>query len=154
MKIKDVMKADVHWCGPRTHLDAVAMMMWNGDCGSIVVVDDNGRPVGIVTDRDIAMGTTLQHRGVWDMPVSSVTRDRPVYTCGENDDIKTVLGVMVEHRVRRVPVVNQNGELRGIVSTADIVGASGKGGRGTKREPGPSCGEVVKVLRAISQPAV
>ena len=59
MNVGEIMTQAVKFCGPDSDLESVAMDMWNHDCGCIPVVDENGKPVGIITDRDIAMAGAL-----------------------------------------------------------------------------------------------
>ena len=73
------MTADARCCTTQTDLETVAMEMWNGDCGSIPVMDDDGMPIGIITDRDIAMPAALQHKALRDITTAEVTNDRDVF---------------------------------------------------------------------------
>jgi CBS domain-containing protein len=96
-------------------------MMWNNDCGSVPIVDDQNKPIGMVTDRDIAMSASLAHRPLWEITTGDVNNDRTAITCGQGDDIKTALDTMKDQQVRRLAVVNDSGELSGIVSIGDLV---------------------------------
>ena len=143
MNIKDAMISKVVTCAPDSRLDAVAMMMWNNDCGSIPVLDEMGTPVGMVTDRDIAMGAALQHKALWDISAGEITGGREVRTCRADADVATALEMMQSHHVRRLPVVNGKGGLVGIVSIDDIVALACKGG------PDLSFDDAMATLKAV-----
>ena len=121
MNVTDIMVSDVKSCGPDTNLESAAMMMWNEDCGSLPIIDNGGNPIGIVTDRDIAMASALNHKALWDITTSEVMSDRPLFTCNPDDDIKSALEMMQTHKVRRLPVTDNSGHLEGMLSIDDIV---------------------------------
>ncbi len=125
MNVAEVMEKQVSTCSPQTDLETVAKTMWDGDCGAIPVVDEAGRPVGMVTDRDIAMGAALNHKPLWEMRTRDITNDREVFTCGARDDVHRALAIMKGKKVRRLPVVDAQGKLCGIISLDDLVIASG-----------------------------
>ena len=120
MKVRDVMATVVHSCRPRINLAEAAASMWNFDCGSLPVVDHDGKVIGMITDRDICMavatkGRIASHITVWE------TMTGKAHTCGEDDAAKTALGTMTAEKVRRLPVVDQEGMLRGFLSINDLV---------------------------------
>jgi CBS domain-containing protein len=121
MNVTDLMVKDVRCCSSDTNLESAAQMMWDSDCGSIAVVDDGGIPIGIITDRDIAMASALNHKAPWDITASEVMSNRPIFTCKSSDDIKAALKLMQAHKVRRLPVTDKSGHLEGLLSIDDIV---------------------------------
>lgn len=123
MKVKEAMVSNVFTCTADTKLDVIALMMWHNDFGCVPVVDDKNKPVGIITDRDIAMGAALQYKPLWEIPAFSVCEDREVYCCKSGDDVQKAVGIMQNHSVRRLPVTSR-GKLVGIVSLGDIVACS------------------------------
>lgn len=125
MKVEDVMSKTVHTCSMETSLQTVALTMWDNDCGCIPVVDAEHRPVAIVTDRDIAIGSALQHRPLWDMSVEDVSGGHPLFCCKDDEDIHDALKMMQEHSIRRLPVIRDNGQLAGLVSMGDILAKAG-----------------------------
>lgn len=143
MKVFEVMEKDVTSCSPDDALDAVAMLMWHNDCGSIAVVDQAGTPVGIITDRDIAMSCALNHKSLWDLHARDVTNNRPLHTCKENDGVGIALGIMQAQRIRRLPVLSESGRLRGIISIDDIVACS------DEKMPDLSFRDTMKTLKAV-----
>ena len=118
MKIEKVMTRDAHVCSPADTMNHAAQMMWEGDCGFLPVVD-GGRVVGVVTDRDICMGAYTQGVPLWGAPVASVMSNE-LWTCRPGDDIRDVEGLMKEKMIRRVPVVDPEGALVGVVTIGDL----------------------------------
>ncbi len=150
MKVNDVMIRDVRACDPDINLENVAMIMWNNDIGAVPVVDQSGRPLAVITDRDIAMATALNHRPLWEMTSREVTQNRPLYTCNEQDDIKTALKIMWAQKVRRLPVVNGTGQLQGILSIDDVIVLAERGMRG-QGSPELSYDDAMNALKAVSK---
>lgn len=124
MKIRDLMETDVHSCEPESDLQAVAILMWNKNCGSVAVVDSKGRPVGIITDRDIAMGAAINHRPLWELTAHEISGHRKVFTCAVEDTMHVALEIMRNNKIRRLPVVDKNGLLAGILSIDKLIGAA------------------------------
>jgi CBS domain-containing protein len=89
------------------------------------------------------MGAALQHKPLWDISAMDVTNDRTVRTCRADADVATALQMMQSHKVRRLPVVNANGDLVGIVSIDDIVALAQKGG------PELSFDDAMTTLKAV-----
>lgn len=148
MQVQDVMVREVEACRPDNSLDDIAQRMWNCNCGSIPVVDDNGAPVGMITDRDIAMSAALSHKPLWDLKASEVTDGRAIHCCQEDDDIKIALKTMWAQHVRRLPVVSSNGNLRGILSIDDIVTHAARGTRG-QPPPDLSYDDAITMLKGV-----
>ncbi len=127
MNVSDLMMTDVESCHPSSSLQDIAITMWNKDCGSIPIIDEQNKIVSIVTDRDIAMAAALKHKALCDITVDEVTADHPIFTCNPSDDIHIALDIMQLNEIRRLPVVTDEGELTGILSIGDIVGATAPG---------------------------
>jgi len=119
MKVKELMTADVKTCTPETDLATVATMMWNGDCGIIPVVDDQRHVVGVITDRDICIATATRSLDPARIRVNEAMM-RDVTTCSEDTDARAALQSLREHRVRRLPVVNRQDRLVGMLSINDL----------------------------------
>lgn len=148
MKVKDVMATVVHSCRPHTNLAEAAEIMWTHDCGALPVLDDEGQVIGMLTDRDICMavatkGRIAAHITVWETITGNV------YVCHADDDIKEALKVMGTQKVRRLPVVDDAGRLRGFLSMNDVV-LHAEGAKG-KMMPELSCDDVVHTLKAICE---
>lgn len=119
MKTQDVMTRNVQSCNSNTNLATAAAMMWEGDFGVLPVVADGGKIVGIITDRDIAIALGTRNKEAADISVKEVM-STDLFCCHTSDDIHTALKVMKKDRVHRVPVVNEEGMLEGIISINDL----------------------------------
>ena len=124
MKVNEVMVEEVKLCGPNDTLNRAAQIMWENDCGSVLVVDDESRAIGILTDRDICMAAYTRGATLGAVSVSSVM-SRELFACRPSDDLATAQRVMREHRVLRLPVTDVEAKLAGIVSLIDIARAMG-----------------------------
>jgi len=137
MKIRDCMSADVHLVAPGDKIQKAAATMAEIDAGAIPVSEDD-RLVGIITDRDIAVRAVAAGRGP-DSKVGDVM-SRDVKYCYDDETIEHVLVNMGEIQVRRLPVLNRDKRLVGIVSLGDLAmtGAGAKTGHalGDNSRPG------------------
>ncbi len=118
MKVKEVMHRGVTWVEPDTSIRHIAQMMRDGDIGS-VPVGENDRLVGIVTDRDIIC------RGIADgADCSALTaRDvmsKPIIYCRADDELEYALRIMEKNKIRRLPVIDENKRLAGMLALGDI----------------------------------
>ena len=141
MKVRDLMTSDVEACRPDTDLAAVARMMWDRDCGFIPVVDAAGALRGVVTDRDICIASATR-RLLPEYMAANQVMTHPVHACLPDDEVSEALVAMKRFMVRRLPVIDVNGLLKGIVSINDIVIAADRGA-------GPDPKEIVSTLAAI-----
>lgn len=119
MELDTVMTANPATCRRETPLRDVAKMMGDNDCGLIPVVDTDNKPVGVITDRDI----TLRGVGAGKDTASSTAGDcmtSPVKSVANDSSMADCCAAMESGQVRRVPVVDADGSLCGIVSQADI----------------------------------
>jgi CBS domain-containing protein len=141
MQVNDVMTRDPLTCAPETSAAEAAHLMWEGDCGVLPVV--RGRALaGVVTDRDLFIALATRDARASELTVGAVAHDTP-FTCSPRDDVQQAMGKMKTHRVRRLPVVDQNGTLVGIVSMNDLLlAASPQSSMG---------GRVVDTLQTISE---
>jgi CBS domain-containing protein len=121
MEIKQVMTAQVRACRIDDTLNSAAQLMWENDCGCVPVIesDGNGAVVGMVTDRDICMASYTQGKPLFEIPIASVMA-RSVISCHPDDDLSRVELLMRANRVRRIPVVDERGRLKGIASLNDL----------------------------------
>jgi CBS-domain-containing membrane protein len=149
MKIEDLMTTDVGACRPFDSVDRSAKLMWERDCGAVPVVDQEGRVIAMLTDRDICMAALTQGRALGEIHVSSAM-SRRLWSCRPKDDVKEAETVMRAHQVRRLPVVDAEGKLVGLLSISDLarVAVSTKGTRAKKSAVAAS--EVGQTLGAIS----
>ena len=121
MKCKEIMTADPVCCLPGDTVDQAAQLMKDEDVGSIPVVADQKtkRLIGIITDRDLAVKVVAAARHIPSVTIEEVMSRNPV-TCQADDDLQKVVDVMEEHQVRRIPVVDENNQIIGIIAQADI----------------------------------
>jgi CBS domain-containing protein len=123
MTVGQLMSRSIRTCRPDNTLNAAAQIMWEEDCGCVPVVQEDGeerpRLVGIVTDRDICMAAYTQGKPLASIPVASVM-ERDLATCVAADPINVALNVLRTRRLHRLPVVDHDAELVGLVSLADI----------------------------------
>ena len=129
MYIRDIMKRNVTTCRLDNSAEDVALMMWNNDCGSIPVVDDSGKALGMITDRDICMATALQKKPAYDIRVADIM-SRHLFSCQSDNDVKHAMKTMANHRVKRLPITNGSGQVEGILSIDDIIASAERGARG------------------------
>ncbi|MGD8566833.1 MAG: CBS domain-containing protein [Gammaproteobacteria bacterium] len=121
MNVSDIMSKDVGTCSADSDLESVAKIMWDKNCGSIPVLDSSNNLVGIITDRDIAMGCALNHKAEWELKTNDILNNRSLFTCRSDEDIKNALQLMSDHHIRRLPVIDSNGQLQGVLSIDDII---------------------------------
>ncbi len=148
MKVQDLMTSNVKSCGPETDLAAAAAMMLEGDFGVLPVADNSGKAIGVITDRDIAIAAATKGKPASQIAVSEVISGN-VYSCHLNDDIKTALKTMRHEKTRRIPVVNKDGMLQGIISMNDVV-LRAEEARG-RHVPELSYEEAMSTLKAICE---
>jgi len=118
---REVMTPEPTCCQASDSIVRVAQLMKTEDVGAVPVVESSSsrRLVGMVTDRDIVVKGLAAGRSVEDATVKEVmTSD--VVTCREDDDVSKAVARMAESKVRRMPVVDGSGTLRGIIAQADI----------------------------------
>lgn len=116
-KISDVMTSNVKVVRPDETIQAAAKIMADLDVGSLPVCDGR-RLQGMITDRDITIRATANGRG-GDTPVRDVMTEDVVW-CAESDDAQEVLARMGDQQIRRIPVVDQQRNLVGIVALGDL----------------------------------
>ncbi len=123
MRVSEAMSRDVRLANPGQTIRDVAKIMADIDAGA-VPVSENDRLVGMITDRDIAVRAVAAGKGP-DTPVREVMSQDVKY-CYEDEDLQHVAKNMADIRVRRLPVVNRDKRLVGIVSLGDIALSEGK----------------------------
>ncbi len=117
MRVSEAMSRDVQVCTPGSSIRECARTMAEIDAGAIPV-GENDRLIGMVTDRDIALRAVAQGKGP-DTPVREVMSSEVKY-CYEDEDLDHAAKNMAELQVRRLPVVNRDKRLVGILSLGDI----------------------------------
>jgi CBS domain-containing protein len=120
MIVAEVMEPQASACSPNDSLRVAAQIMWERDCGSVPVTEDGGRVVGMITDRDICMAAYLRDTRLGECAVGEVMA-RPAAACRPSDPIGKAESTMREHRIRRLPVIDESNHLVGVLSLNDLV---------------------------------
>jgi CBS domain-containing protein len=118
LRCSEIMTKNVTTCGPDTVIRDVADMMEDENVGSIPVVD-NGRLVGILTDRDIVCRVIAEGQDTRTTKARDVMSE-DIITCTPDDSVIDAIRKMGEHQIRRIPLCDLNGRLRGIISLGDV----------------------------------
>lgn len=116
-RCREIMTASVQTVGRDASLREVALLMRSGDCGSMPIVE-GGKLVGIVTDRDIVVRAVAEGRGAETKIGDVMTTE--IFSVKPDDFVFAAIRLMGDRQVRRVPVVDDAGELAGIIAMADI----------------------------------
>ena len=127
MTVASLMTSDPAVCGPRDSLREAARVLFDRDCGIVPVVDPGGALLGVVTDRDLCRAAWRSGRRLEELRVEEWMSTR-LTTCGPGDSLGKAESRMRAARVRRLPVVEANGRLLGILSLADLARHLGSGG--------------------------
>jgi CBS domain-containing protein len=140
MEIRELMTRNPACCTPDTSLEEVARMMNRCDCGEIPVVDsrESMRPIGVITDRDIAIRAIAEGRNPLDLKTSDCMT-KPCVTVREDASTMDCIHLLEQHQIRRIPVVDERGRICGIVSQADVARKIDQ--------------HAAEILKQVSQPA-
>lgn len=118
MLVNDVMTTSPFCCKPSDRLDRVAKLMVDHDCGAIPVCEAK-KLVGMITDRDITCRAVATGRTPASIPVSEVMT-KPVFAVRQNESVEVAIDLMKTKMIRRLPVVDDAGEIVGIVAPSDL----------------------------------
>lgn len=140
-KCKDVMTQDPVCCLPTDTVSKAAQLMKDENVGSIPVIEDvqTMKLIGIVTDRDLALQVVAPKRDASTTLVEDVMTYE-VITCRAGDDVQKAVDAMAQHQLRRMPVVDGDQRIVGIISQADVA---------TRVEKSE---EIAEMVKEISQP--
>jgi CBS domain-containing protein len=148
MKIQDLMTTGARACRASDNLSVAAQAMWEGDLGWLPVLDEDRRVVGVITDRDITMAAHLRGSPLWALSVGDAMA-KVVYTVASDERLRAASRLMAEHQLRRLPVVDADGRLAGVVTLATFAQAAAGNGRLPVKPR-----EVAGMLAAITAPRV
>src|SRR5579864_1151472 len=113
------MTTNVRKCFMSDSLATAAQLMWDHDCGCVPVLNEHAQLVGMLTDRDICMAAFFQGVPISGVKVSAVM-SRQLFDCTSDDDLSVAERIMRDKKVRRLPVLNEEGRLVGLLSLSDI----------------------------------
>ncbi|HYJ32734.1 MAG TPA: CBS domain-containing protein [Candidatus Binatia bacterium] len=141
MQVREIMTREPACCSPDTKVQEIARMMVEHDCGGIPVIESSGskRPMGLVTDRDIATRVVAEGRD----PARTTAREcmsSPVFTVTPETDVARCCDILEKNQIRRVPVVDERGQVCGMIAQADIATFASER-------------DTAEVVRSISQPS-
>ena len=151
MRVQDLMTTEVGTCRAFDGADRGAQIMWERDCGAVPVLDQEGSVVAMLTDRDLCMAAMTQGRALSEIRVSSAM-SRNLWACRPDDDLSQTEAVMRTRKVRRLPVVDGEGKLVGLLSLSDLARASMAPKPGKAQKKAVEASEVGATLGAISSP--
>jgi len=139
---RDVMTPDPVCCLGSDTVDQAAQIMKNEDVGPVPIVESHAskKLIGIVTDRDLALKAVAEGRDPHATRIQDVMTRSPM-ACRADDDLQKALDMMAEHQVRRIPVVDRDGVIVGIIAQADVA----------TRTENPR--QTAQVVEEISKPA-
>ena len=136
MKVKEAMHNGVEWAAPQTPIPEIARRMRDLDIGAIPIGEDD-RLVGMVTDRDIACRAVANGADLGTLTARDVM-SKGIFYCRDSEELEDALRIMEQKQVRRLPVINDQKRMVGILSLGDIADAT----------PHELSGEVVAAVSA------
>ena len=120
MTVKELQTSNVKTVSSDTDLAVVAKLMWEGDCGAVPVVTDDRKVIGMITDRDICIAAATRAKPPAEIRAGEVITNHGVHAVKPDDDVRVAMRTMRKHKVRRLPVVDREQRLTGIVSINDL----------------------------------
>lgn len=119
MKVRDMMTTQTVSRAPETNVAEAVQLMWENACGLLPVVGERQSVIGVLTDRDNAIAF-----GTWEQRASEVrvpdVMPQKLFTCTPDDEVQTVLKAFRAEGIRRLPVIDREGGLVGVLSIDDI----------------------------------
>lgn len=120
--VKEIMVTTPQYCEKNESLQSVAEQMSSSGIGSMPIVDKNKKPIGVITDRDICLAAANESdKALSELKVQDVKGKQRVHTCTIEDNLQTALKIMRTQKVGRLPVVDQDQKLQGVISLNHIV---------------------------------
>jgi CBS domain-containing protein len=149
MRVADLMTKSAMSCKLDDSLSTAAKLMWDCDCGAVPVVDGSNSVKGMITDRDICMACFTKDQSPSSIKVYEAFSGK-LYACSQDSSIQDAAATMRFNKVRRLPVLDGEKRLVGILSLADIAREVERERKLGRRDV--SADEIVDVLGSISQP--
>ncbi len=147
MHVGSIMARGVLSCRTDDPMSHAARIMWENDCGAVPVVDDTGKVVGMITDRDLCMAAFTRDQPLSRMSVASACSDLLV-AVRAGDSIEAAERMMQKHQVRRLPVTDDDGRPVGMLSLNDLARHARPGRGGDELDPRT----ILSTLAAIGTP--
>ena len=148
MNVSQLMNRSVETCGPDENLATAAGRMWHRDIGCLAVLGNEGKVVGMITDRDVCMAALMAGRALHEIPVSRAM-SKEVHCCAPSDSLIAAEEQMRSRQVRRLPVLDADAQLVGMVSLNDLAREAernvGRKGRAVSAE------EITVTLAAVTR---
>jgi CBS domain-containing protein len=119
MNVDQCMTRDPRSCRADDSLERAAQILWEQDCGCVPVLDDSSRVIGMITDRDICMAAYTRGVALRAIAVGSAMA-RDLAACRPSDSVESALRTMRRRQVRRMPVLDLEGALVGVLSFVDV----------------------------------
>jgi CBS domain-containing protein len=149
MKVKDIMIRTPARCTSRTNLGGAVEILWNRNCGILPIVNEEEKVIGVVTDRDLCIALGTRNRLPGEITAGEVMSGK-LFACRASDPIRIALETMAHAQVRRLPVIDDEGKLEGVLSMDDVVLHSETRSAGKTSEL--SHEDVVEALKRVYQP--
>jgi CBS domain-containing protein len=143
------MRTRVHICAPDDTLARAAQLMWEKDLGCLPVCGPNRKALAMLTDRDISMAAFMQWKHLAETSVESAM-SRGLSTCSPDDELGQAQEIMRANQVRRLPVVDAQGVLVGLLSLGDVARYVRQ--RSPRSHGGLAQQRLAETLAAISEP--
>ena len=124
MKVRDAMHQGATWCPPDAPLNDIARKMRDEDIGAVPICE-NEKLIGMVTDRDIAVRGLADGRDVNSLCARDIMTAKVIY-CTCEEDVDDAAHLMEQNEIRRLPVVDDNNRLCGMLSLGDIADCAGR----------------------------
>jgi len=149
MKVEQVMKQAVQACHAHDSLERAAQLMWDHDCGCVPVVDNAEHVVGMITDRDVCMASYTKGGTLRELRVEDAM-SKKVCVCREGDRVENAERMMSANQIHRLPIVDADGHLVGILSLNDLAQEAGR--EGAKKKAEVTFSDVGQTLGSICRP--
>jgi CBS domain-containing protein len=119
MNVRDIMTKQASFCGTDTTLAEASGLMKQSNRGFLPVIGEGGNVIGVITDRDICIALGTRNLRPSDLRVWDVMSPR-LFTCAPEDTVHSALKTMLIEHIRRLPVIDREGALAGVLSVDDI----------------------------------
>lgn len=151
MRVSELMTRSVRTARADDNLASIANMMWESDCGCVPIVDDEGRPIAMITDRDICMAALTTGLPIEQIHASTAM-SRAIFSVHEPDSLEKAEETMRGKQVRRLPVVDPEGRLIGLLSLGDLIRHAAVRARKPSEQDGLSTNTIAWTLVGVTEP--